>query len=137
MLRATVPGPPVGVLGVGRDGPDDEFGQRDTQDVGEPVDICTIDVSFISLTMVIPPLLNILRPGGTLIALIKPQFEVGKGEVGKGGVVKDEGKHKEVVNKITSFLQGLNFKILGIIPSPILGADGNKEFLAGGILLQE
>lgn len=107
------------------------------EDIGEPVDICTIDVSFISLTMIIPPLLHILKPGGILIALIKPQFEVGKGEVGKGGIVKDEGKHKEVVDKITSFLEELNFKILGVIPSPILGADGNKEFLAGGIVSQE
>ncbi|MGH7801076.1 MAG: SAM-dependent methyltransferase, partial [Thermodesulfobacteriota bacterium] len=67
------------------------------------------------------------------IALIKPQFEVGKGEVGKGGIVRDENKHREVINKITLFIQELNFKILGVIPSPILGADGNKEFLVGGV----
>jgi 23S rRNA (cytidine1920-2'-O)/16S rRNA (cytidine1409-2'-O)-methyltransferase len=108
-----------------------------TEDIGELVDICTIDVSFISLTKVIPPLLNMLKPGGILIALIKPQFEVGKGEVGKGGIVKDEGKHKEVINKVTGFLEELNFKTLGVIPSPIPGAEGTKEFLVGGILLQE
>jgi 23S rRNA (cytidine1920-2'-O)/16S rRNA (cytidine1409-2'-O)-methyltransferase len=104
------------------------------EDIGELVNISTIDVSFISLTKVIPPVSKILKPAGILIALIKPQFEVGKGEVGRGGIVKEEGKHKEVINKITLFLEGLNFKILGVIPSPILGADGNKEFLVGGVL---
>lgn len=107
------------------------------EDIGEPVDICTIDVSFISLTKIIPSLLYILKPNGILIALIKPQFEAGKGEVGKGGIVRDERKHKEIVDKIIGFLEELNFKILGVIPSPILGADGNREFLAGGVLLQE
>ncbi len=105
------------------------------EDIGESVDISTIDVSFISLTKVIPPVSKILKPEGILIALIKPQFEVGKGEVGKGGIVREESKHEEVINKITSFLEELNFKILGVIPSPILGADGNKEFLVGGVLI--
>lgn len=105
------------------------------EDIGEPVDICTIDVSFISLTKIIPPLSQIIKRGGVLITLIKPQFEVGKGEVGRGGVVRDEGKHRDVTDKITHFLQELNFKILGVIPSPILGADGNKEFLAAGIYI--
>lgn len=103
------------------------------EDIGEPIDICTIDVSFISLTKIIPPVSQTLKPNGVLIALIKPQFEVGKGEVGRGGIVGDDGKHREVINKITYFLEGLNFKILGVIPSPILGADGNKEFLVAGI----
>ncbi|MGH7800321.1 MAG: TlyA family RNA methyltransferase [Thermodesulfobacteriota bacterium] len=103
------------------------------EDIGELVDISTIDISFISLTKVIPPVSKILKPNGILIALIKPQFEVGKGEVGKGGIVRDENKHREVINKIIPFLEGLNFKILGVIPSPILGADGNKEFLVAGI----
>lgn len=105
------------------------------EDIGELVDVCTIDVSFISLTKVIPALLKILKPSGILIALIKPQFEVGKGEVGKGGIVRDEKKHREVVSRITNFLEELNFKVLGVIPSPILGADGNKEFLIAGFLL--
>jgi len=103
------------------------------EDIGELVDFSTIDVSFISLTKIIPPVLKILKPSGILIALIKPQFEVGKGEVGKGGIVRDENKHRNVINKITLFLEKLNFKILGVIPSPILGADGNKEFLVGGV----
>lgn len=104
------------------------------EDIDDIVDIVTIDVSFISLTKVIPAILGLLKPGGTLIALIKPQFEVGKGEVGKGGIVKDENKHREVVRRITVFLEELGFKILGVIPSPILGAGGNKEFLVGGVL---
>lgn len=103
------------------------------EDIGELVDVSTIDVSFISLTKIIPPLSQILKPGGVLIALIKPQFEVGKGEVGRGGIVRDESKHKEVTGKIARFLQELNFKILGVIPSPILGAEGNKEFLMAGV----
>jgi 23S rRNA (cytidine1920-2'-O)/16S rRNA (cytidine1409-2'-O)-methyltransferase len=103
------------------------------EDIGEPVDISTVDVSFISLTKVIPPVRDILRDGGILVALIKPQFEVRKGEVGKKGIVRDESKHIEVINKITNFLQELNFKVLGVIPSPILGADGNREFFIAGI----
>lgn len=99
------------------------------EDIGERVDIAVIDVSFISLTMVVPPLINILKPEGRLIALIKPQFEVGKGEVGKGGIVRDESKHKEVIEKIKSFLAGHGFTVKGVIPSPILGTQGNKEFL--------
>ncbi|MGE0369736.1 MAG: TlyA family RNA methyltransferase, partial [Candidatus Dadabacteria bacterium] len=68
---------------------------------GEPVGVAVIDVSFISLTKIIPPAAGVLAPGGVLVALIKPQFEVGKGEVGKGGIVRDEAKRKEVVDKIT------------------------------------
>ena len=98
-------------------------------DIPEPLDIIVIDVSFISLTKIIPASVNFLKPGGILIALIKPQFEVGKGEVGKGGIVRDESKHKEVVDKITKFIEELNFDVGGVIPSPILGAEGNKEFL--------
>lgn len=103
------------------------------EDIGELVDVSTIDVSFISLMKIIPPVSQILKPGGVLIALIKPQFEVGKGEVGRGGIVRDESKHREVTSRIIRFLEELNFKILGVIPSPILGADGNKEFLVVGI----
>ncbi len=103
------------------------------EDIGEPVDISTVDVSFISLTKVIPPVRDILRDGGILVALIKPQFEVRKGEVGKKGIVRDESKHVEIINKITNFLQELNFKVLGVIPSPILGTDGNREFFIAGI----
>lgn len=103
------------------------------EDIGELVDVSTIDVSFISLTRIITPVSQILKPKGVVVALIKPQFEVGKGEVGRGGIVRDERKHKEVTDKITHFLEELNFRIIDIIPSPILGADGNKEFLVIGI----
>jgi 23S rRNA (cytidine1920-2'-O)/16S rRNA (cytidine1409-2'-O)-methyltransferase len=99
------------------------------EDIGELVDISTIDVSFISLTLIIPRVKILLKLKGVLIALIKPQFEVGKGEAGKRGVVRDESKYTMVIEKITSFLHGEYFDIMGVIPSPILGAEGNKEFL--------
>lgn len=98
-------------------------------DIGESPDIAVIDVSFISLKMIIPPAVKVLKPGGILIALIKPQFEVGKGKVGKGGIVRDEAKHREVVDKITEFVKAEGLRVTGVIPSPILGAEGNKEFL--------
>ena len=98
-------------------------------DLPEDVDIIVIDVSFISLKMIIPPVLEYLKPNGVLVALIKPQFEVGKGEVGKGGIVKDEKKHKQVVDNIVAHLEEQNMNITGVITSPILGAQGNKEFL--------
>jgi 23S rRNA (cytidine1920-2'-O)/16S rRNA (cytidine1409-2'-O)-methyltransferase len=107
------------------------------EDISEPVDIIVIDVSFISLTKIIPSSIQFLNPGGILIALIKPQFEVGKGEVGKGGIVRDENKHEEVVNKITKFIEELNFDVSGVIPSPILGAQGNKEFLLSAVKIVE
>ena len=103
------------------------------EDIGELVDISTIDVSFISLTLIIPRVKNLLKPKGILIALIKPQFEVGKGEVGKKGVVRDESKFALVIEKISSFLEGEYFDIIGVMPSPILGAEGNKEFLVVGV----
>jgi 23S rRNA (cytidine1920-2'-O)/16S rRNA (cytidine1409-2'-O)-methyltransferase len=99
------------------------------KDIPEQVDLIVMDVSFISLTKIIPAASQFLKPGGILIALIKPQFEVGRGEVGKGGIVRDETKHEEVVNKIKEHLVELQFEIIGDIPSPILGTQGNKEFL--------
>ena len=99
------------------------------KDIPEQVDLIVMDVSFISLTKIIAPVVQFLKPGGLLIALIKPQFEVGRGEVGKGGIVRDETKHKDVVNKIKEHLVELQFEIIGDIPSPILGTQGNKEFL--------
>ena len=98
-------------------------------DVGEFVDLIVIDVSFISLRLIVGPAIKLLNEDGVLIALIKPQFEAGKGEVGKGGVIKDEAKHREIVEMIRSYFETLNLNIKGIIPSPIEGADGNKEFL--------
>ena len=98
------------------------------EEVGEEVDIVVVDTSFISLKLVIPPTLSFLKEGGELLALLKPQFEVGKGEVGKGGVVKDPEKHRKVVEKILSFAEGIGLVSLGSMESPLRGPKGNKEF---------
>ena len=97
--------------------------------IAEPVDIVVIDASFISLEKVIPSIMQFLRPGSGLIALIKPQFEVGKGQVGKGGIVRDEGLRIEVVEKVKAFFQETGLNVIGVIQSPITGQDGNVEFL--------
>ncbi|OGW41403.1 MAG: hypothetical protein A2010_04280 [Nitrospirae bacterium GWD2_57_9] len=97
--------------------------------VPELVDIAVIDVSFISLEKVVPALLKFLKPGADLIALIKPQFEVGREHVGKGGIVRDETARRAAVDRITGSVAGLGFDIKGLIPSPITGQDGNIEFL--------
>jgi 23S rRNA (cytidine1920-2'-O)/16S rRNA (cytidine1409-2'-O)-methyltransferase len=89
-----------------------------------------MDVSFISVTRILPVIVPILAPHGRAIVLIKPQFEVGKGEVGKGGIVRDPEKHKRVVAEINEFAERLGLRVGGLIDSPILGAEGNKEFLA-------
>ena len=93
-------------------------------------DLIVMDVSFISVTKILPVLKVLLAENGKIIVLIKPQFEVGKGEVGKGGIVKDETKHAEVTENINKFAESVGLKNKGLIDSPILGADGNKEFLA-------
>ena len=99
------------------------------EEIPEEIDLAVIDVSFISLTMVIPKVLEFLKDGGRIIALIKPQFEVAKGEVGKGGIVKNSEKHREVVLKISEFADTLDLSVKGTIESPILGQKGNREFL--------
>lgn len=98
-------------------------------DFAERFDLIVMDVSFISVTKIIPALKDLLSETGKLIILIKPQFEVGRGEVGKGGIVKDAEKHLEVIEKINAFAAENGLKNVGLIDSPILGADGNKEFL--------
>jgi 23S rRNA (cytidine1920-2'-O)/16S rRNA (cytidine1409-2'-O)-methyltransferase len=95
----------------------------------EVPDLAVIDASFISLDKVLPPTLRLIKEGGTIVALIKPQFEVGRGQVGKGGVVRDEKKHQEVVASVTALAEGLGLLVLGVCESPILGPKGNKEFL--------
>lgn len=92
-------------------------------------DIAVIDASFISLDKVLPQTLRLIKDEGTVVALIKPQFEVGRGQVGKGGVVKDEKKHAEVVANVSAMAEGLGLQVLGVCESPILGPKGNKEFL--------
>jgi 23S rRNA (cytidine1920-2'-O)/16S rRNA (cytidine1409-2'-O)-methyltransferase len=97
--------------------------------IPEPADLIVIDVSFISLTYIIPLLKNFLREGGDVIALVKPQFEVGKGNLTTKGLVKNEALYGEVFQKIEKSLEENNFKSLKRIESPIEGGDGNKEFL--------
>lgn len=98
-------------------------------DFPEQFDLITMDVSFISITKIIKTLIPLLKPDGRIITLIKPQFEVGKGEVGKGGIVRDDQKREEAVEKCIDFAENAGLKNLGMIDSPILGAEGNKEFL--------
>jgi 23S rRNA (cytidine1920-2'-O)/16S rRNA (cytidine1409-2'-O)-methyltransferase len=92
-------------------------------------ELAVIDASFISLDKVLPQTLRLIREEGTVVALIKPQFEVGRGQVGKGGVVKDEKKHAEVVANVSALAESLGLQVLGVCESPILGPKGNKEFL--------
>jgi 23S rRNA (cytidine1920-2'-O)/16S rRNA (cytidine1409-2'-O)-methyltransferase len=100
------------------------------EDFDGPFDLIVIDVSFISVTKILRPLVPLLKENGRIIALIKPQFEVGKGEVGKGGIVRDSAQHERVVAEVNEFATGCGLHISGVIDSPILGAEGNKEFLA-------
>ena len=91
-------------------------------------DLAVIDVSFISLRLVLPTALHLLCPHGSILALVKPQFEVGKGEVGKGGVVRDPAQHQAVVQAIWEFGERLGLSCHGVCASPILGPKGNHEF---------
>ncbi len=99
-------------------------------DFEERFDLVTVDVSFISLTKILPAVVPLLLNNGRIIALIKPQFEVGKGEVGKGGIVKDPLQHQRVIGEVNTLAQSLGLKVISVIESPITGADGNIEFLA-------
>lgn len=92
--------------------------------------IIVMDVSFISVTKIIPALIPILVERGRMIILIKPQFEVGKGEVGKGGVVRDAVKQQRVIDEVNRFAGSAGLRVGGVVESPILGAEGNREFLA-------
>jgi 23S rRNA (cytidine1920-2'-O)/16S rRNA (cytidine1409-2'-O)-methyltransferase len=93
-----------------------------------PADLAVIDVSFISLRLVLPRVRELLSPPGDVVALVKPQFEVGKGAVGKGGVVRDPAQHGQVLGELRQFAQESGYEIAAEIPSPILGAKGNREF---------
>ncbi len=99
------------------------------EDIGEKADVVVIDVSFISLTMVLPVVAGLLKPHGEIVALVKPQFEVGKGQVGKGGIVRDAAQQREATEKVQLFARGCDLETCGLIESPILGAKGNREFL--------
>ncbi len=101
------------------------------EDVSDPIDLCVIDVSFISLTRVLLPVAALLNEGGLLVALIKPQFELSREEVSKGGIVRDHKARARAVEKIEAFVrEEMRAKWKGVIPSPIQGADGNVEFLS-------
>jgi 23S rRNA (cytidine1920-2'-O)/16S rRNA (cytidine1409-2'-O)-methyltransferase len=97
--------------------------------VFDDIDIAVIDVSFISLLKVIPKVLEFVKPAGEIVALIKPQFEAGRKDVGKGGVVRDEKKRLEIVQKIRSETEGMGLEVIGVTESPIKGPKGNKEYL--------
>ncbi len=99
------------------------------EDIGEPLDFASIDVSFISLKKIMPATLGLLKDTGEVVALIKPQFEAGREKVGKKGVVREISTHKEVVYGIIEFLKNEKLNILGVGYSPIKGPEGNREYL--------
>ena len=105
--------------------------------IGEKVDGITVDVAFISATMVLPPLVQFSRPGTRLIVLVKPQFEVGKGQVGRRGIVRDEKLQQASIEKVQRCAAELGFAELQVMSSPILGAEGNREFFITGIFSPE
>jgi 23S rRNA (cytidine1920-2'-O)/16S rRNA (cytidine1409-2'-O)-methyltransferase len=94
-----------------------------------PMDLVVIDVSFISLRLVLPVIPSLLRPGADIVALVKPQFEAGRAEVGKGGIIRDPAVHERVVAEVSGTAARLGLATLGVTESPIMGATGNKEFL--------
>ena len=99
------------------------------EDLGEPLDLSVIDVSFISLKIVLPTIKTLLKPTGQVLCLIKPQFEAGKEKVGKKGVVREPATHKEVLDHFVALAHELDFRILGLTFSPVKGPEGNIEFL--------
>jgi 23S rRNA (cytidine1920-2'-O)/16S rRNA (cytidine1409-2'-O)-methyltransferase len=103
--------------------------------IPEKAGIAVVDVSFISLEKVIPHIMPFLASGAALIALIKPQFEVGKDKVGKGGIVRDETARTEAVERVRLFVREQGFEVKGVIPSPITGQDGNVEYLLYAVLI--
>ncbi|PYL22669.1 MAG: TlyA family rRNA (cytidine-2'-O)-methyltransferase [Verrucomicrobia bacterium] len=98
--------------------------------VQELVDVCVIDVSFIPLALILPNALALLKPDGVILALIKPQFELQRSEVGKGGIVRDPRLHQKAQDKIVAFVNDLGHVVVGIAPAAIKGANGNQEFFA-------
>ncbi len=99
------------------------------EDFTEKFDLIVMDVSFISVTKIFPALFPLLKNEGKIITLIKPQFEVKKGEVGKGGIVRETEQHEKILSQVNRAAEQIGLNVLDITESPILGADGNKEFL--------
>jgi 23S rRNA (cytidine1920-2'-O)/16S rRNA (cytidine1409-2'-O)-methyltransferase len=119
----------------------DRTNARYLEHLPEPVDLVVIDVSFISLHWILPRAVAWLRPSGgpsgdgaRIVALIKPQFEAGRDQVGKGGVVRDPEVHRAVLEKVLAWARELELGLLGLIRSPIVGPAGNVEFLAGWLV---
>ena len=106
------------------------------EQLGEPLDLSVVDVSFISLKIVLPVIKTFLKPTGQVLCLIKPQFEAGKDKVGKKGVVRDPDTHKEVLDDFVALAKELNMTILGLTCSPVKGPEGNIEFL-GHLTLEQ
>ncbi len=101
-----------------------------TREVPEPVELLVADVSFISLTMILPAATPLLAPGASAVLLVKPQFESARGEVGKGGIVRDPAVRQRALSRVAASAGSLGLSATGTIPSPIRGADGNEEFLS-------
>jgi 23S rRNA (cytidine1920-2'-O)/16S rRNA (cytidine1409-2'-O)-methyltransferase len=98
------------------------------EDVGEAVDLAVFDVSFISVTLILPAAAPLLKETGEMVILVKPQFEVGRGQVGKGGIVRDAALHRQACGRVKEAVENLRFRT-ALMESPILGAEGNREFL--------
>lgn len=98
------------------------------EQIPELVDLCVIDVSFISLTLILPRAFDLITPEGLILALIKPQFELGREDVGRGGIVRDAALHEKAQQKIARFVEASGHRVVGVVPSTITGTDGNQEF---------
>jgi len=96
--------------------------------IPELVDLCVIDVSFISLTLILPRAFELITPDGVILALIKPQFELERKDVGRGGIVRDPALHEKAQQKIVKFVEEADYRVVGLVPSTITGTDGNQEF---------
>ena len=97
-------------------------------DIPDPIDICVIDVSFISLTLILPNAFELLTPTGVILALIKPQFELQREDVGRGGIVAEPALHEKAQRKVADFVAAAGHSVVGLVASPITGTDGNQEF---------
>jgi len=100
----------------------------DPKDFPEPFDLATLDLSFISLTKVLPAIVPLVKPQGMLLMLVKPQFELSPSDIERGGLVRDEGKHREAVASVARAAERLGLRVDGVVPSPIRGATGNQEY---------
>jgi 23S rRNA (cytidine1920-2'-O)/16S rRNA (cytidine1409-2'-O)-methyltransferase len=98
------------------------------EQIPQPVDLCVIDVSFISLTLILPRAFELVTPDGVILALIKPQFELQRKDVGRGGIVREPELHEKAQQKIVNFVEETDYRVVGLVPSAITGADGNQEF---------